>query len=919
MTPTRQLELLSVHEFENRYLARRFLGTDTEATLAGVATAPRVRLGVTRENFLRLPDLIALVGARAVPGQEPRVAAFPVEPLVSLADRFETYWRDLGAVAAALPGVHLEVVDPELWTLLRHVSAIAASVPRKRLLLALGAVCDEVLTGPWRVLIDPTTVCNLNCLYCRTFSPLVNPEHLPHSGRARLVPFDVLQRVLEDCKALGVEIVSLVGGAEPLTVPYLDDLLRELGRLGMRMDLSTNGTLMNRERANAMIASGCFDSVTVSVSAATAETYGVMHPANGHLFGPLLENLRTLVSLRREAGVGHPRLSFLFALTRLNVHELEAAVELAADLGCDIIKFQLLHVDDWNRHLKLDPEQAGTLSERLRRAKARAEERGLYWDTYIEPQQAGLDQERGSWSDFMFRRGCLVGWYFSYLSFKQDVMLCCGQKEISTLDRHRGSFVELWRSERYRLFRLHAKHLGAGYDLRCDNGRLLADAFCRCCDNHHFQREVETMLHETELERFMTTSRKDFDEESPLRLLGLEVLDPLEREEGRDHVLCGAPCYIRVSFEVLRVTTDSLIQLSLVTTHPTEKAIWSTTLLPPERLGPAVLVYRLDRLDLLDDLAPALVVAVVQTAGDLQRSFRDAGLRRGLRVLSPRRKGGGLLPLSHRLTVRNRDLFAPLKRNFRREHLSSNIVLHSAEVTNERGEPTTTLGQGRHRIRFVFSFLDTVLAPLFRLQLFYLEDPEVHRIFFFGTNNYRHGQGLRPLLGRVTVDLELTPGRLPAGAYQLGLSVLQSEAAEACSFLEHTLELSVPGTEVRRRLDDLAPLHGRLVDPQAPAEVVRRRFLAPALAAALGVRAGLWPAGTWAWWWRHRTKGLARWLSDELDPKEVEALQTRMDNVQQSFEATREELRQLAGNLVELRSVLSQGGSAGKEEDGERS
>lgn len=100
-------------------------------------------------------------------------------------------------------------------------------------------------SGPWRITFDtnPDT-CNMRCIMCE--------EHSPHSGlqaarrregrQRRLMPFDLIRRVVTDAAPRGLrEIVPSTMG-EPLLYEHFDDILDLCSRYGVRLNLTTNGT-----------------------------------------------------------------------------------------------------------------------------------------------------------------------------------------------------------------------------------------------------------------------------------------------------------------------------------------------------------------------------------------------------------------------------------------------------------------------------------------------------------------------------------------------------------------------------------------------------------------------------------------------------------------------------------------------------
>jgi len=201
----------------------------------------------------------------------------------------------------------------------------------------------EVGTGPWRVTFDtnPDT-CNLHCIMCE--------EHSPHSPlqkarRAekrprRLMPIDLIRRVVADAATNGLrEIIPSTMG-EPLLYEHFDDILALCSKHKVQLNLTTNGTFPRLgAQAWAERIVPVTSDVKISWNGATKETQeAVMIGCN---WEKVLANVRTFIAVRdAHAARGGNRCRVTFQLTFLeaNVAELPGIVKLAIDLGVDRVK-----------------------------------------------------------------------------------------------------------------------------------------------------------------------------------------------------------------------------------------------------------------------------------------------------------------------------------------------------------------------------------------------------------------------------------------------------------------------------------------------------------------------------------------------------------------------------------------------------
>lgn len=792
--------LFSEFDYENELLYAHTLGRgDFHRQRTRLATAEAVTIAVDRGNFHKLPRIVARALAARPGGDTAPAEALPRFELDPLADLHLRFAAHLEALAGLPPlgevRFSFELHDGELLAYLEQAAEASLSFDQKAVRLAMGVVSDAVFTGPYRILIDPTTTCNLDCVYCRAFSPLVHHNVAPEHRRTHL-GLDLFRQLIRQAAELDVRQVSLVGGAEPTSVPHFDAIVEELGRANLPTDISTNGTLLGAgRRAELMVDSGVFHSITFSISAASGEVYELVHPRSAKLWPRLLRNAETIARRRAERGTGQPTLIYLFALLNTNFHEIEDAVRLAARLGFDSIWFQLLHAEQWSRHLALTPEQRAELPEVLGRAEALARELGLGWETYIAAQAEHLDDgEEAAWSDFMYRQGCLVGWYFSYVSYNGELNFCCGAKEVERLGRTTAGgsaldYAGAWGSDRYRFFRQSAKFLSDRVNIHCRNHHLLSDAFCRSCDNHNFDAEVRQMLAQTGLGRFL---RRDAGLQraflgdfagapdaplppvtSPVTLERLEVVDgalPDEEagetaEAGAVTVQSGAPLTVRVRYRASRPALHHRLRLRLTLTQFHEVTVSRVELpLGAEAHAPGeagTLDVTIERF-LAGGTAPlALRADVAFREGELDRYYEGSGLRLPLRPRFDPRHGGGLVPLPHRWQV---ERHLPDDAPFQAPAESALVEGFGLTLRDGEGRAVEALQRDAPAtLEFALTALWPLARPCFRVQL-YLLDPR-QETFLFGSHTERHGLELPELWGPITLRLEIPRLALVAGAY----------------------------------------------------------------------------------------------------------------------------------------------------------
>jgi len=161
-----------------------------------------------------------------------------------------------------------------------------------------------------------TNRCTARCLACCEES---GPDK---AWRDELTRDEALDLAGAICDA-GIPYVAF-GGGEPLGVAHSWEIFERLVAGGVALKLETDGSRIDDAGADRIAALGV-DCVQISIDGATAATHERMRP--GQRFAAAVGAIERLVA----RGV---RPQFVFVPTRLNLHEIGAAFDLAAALGC---------------------------------------------------------------------------------------------------------------------------------------------------------------------------------------------------------------------------------------------------------------------------------------------------------------------------------------------------------------------------------------------------------------------------------------------------------------------------------------------------------------------------------------------------------------------------------------------------------
>ena len=208
-------------------------------------------------------------------------------------------------------------------------------------------------SAPLLVTWQLTRDCDLACLHCCTES--APGKRLPDE----LTRAEAL-RVAAEIIANEIPYVMLCGG-EPLVSPHFIEVAEALGRGGVHLKIETNGQRLDAEAVR-HLATLPIRSIQVSLDGDTQEVYARQRP------GGSLAKAHDACRRIRIAGIP---LEITFAPSRLNIHEAEAVIRRARQLGA--FRFntgKLMRIGTaarhWNR-LEPSPEEYSAFRAMLAR------------------------------------------------------------------------------------------------------------------------------------------------------------------------------------------------------------------------------------------------------------------------------------------------------------------------------------------------------------------------------------------------------------------------------------------------------------------------------------------------------------------------------------------------------------------------
>jgi len=233
--------------------------------------------------------------------------------------------------------------------------------------------------GPVRMELHPTDRCNLNCIFCWRSSKKSGEQELSE---------EKLLSIVREAAEMGVKEWIVSGGGEPLMRKETTlKVLKEIKKYGMWGLLTTNGTLLTERDAEFLVKIG-WDQVQFSIDGPNAQINDFLRPPNS--FNRITKAVKNLRKIRDKMGSRKPYIGFNTIITRFNYNKLTEMIELAKEVGSELVYLEPVYPGYSDIRVELNEEEMKELKKEVKRAVKRAKELGIDTnaETFLEVQLA---------------------------------------------------------------------------------------------------------------------------------------------------------------------------------------------------------------------------------------------------------------------------------------------------------------------------------------------------------------------------------------------------------------------------------------------------------------------------------------------------------------------------------------------------
>lgn len=179
--------------------------------------------------------------------------------------------------------------------------------------------------------LETSRMCNLKCLYCYSEAGQKLENELT---------LDEIKNVADQAVALGVKVITIIGGGEPMIVPYILDMIDYLSQLPVKINLFTNATLLTPFKARFLAERHV--SVVTKFNSLKAEVQDELAGVPGS-FEKIQAGIQFLLDAGYASSPDLP-LGLETVICKQNVNEIESMWRYARDRGYhpyfEVITFQ---------------------------------------------------------------------------------------------------------------------------------------------------------------------------------------------------------------------------------------------------------------------------------------------------------------------------------------------------------------------------------------------------------------------------------------------------------------------------------------------------------------------------------------------------------------------------------------------------
>jgi len=322
---------------------------------------------------------------------------------------------------------------------------------------------SEAFTGPLSVQIDLTNQCNNNCIGCWCNSPLLGDKAMDPETKKKELPFELVKKLIDELDEMCVREIYLTGGGEPFMHPKVMEIIEYIKSKGIGCDMSTNFTLISKERAEKLVDLGV-DHMNVSMWAGTPEGYIKTHPNKTDKdFYKMRDTLIYIANLKNKEGKKRPIINIYNVISNLNYDEIKEMINFVFLVKADSVEFTMMDpVEGKTEILLLNEEQRCKLIKEVNKVRNYVNKKNAEFGVELKinaleqflRRVSNEESKKGKYdSNIVDTIPCYAGWTFARIMANGDILSCLKSHLMPIGNIHKQIFKKVWYSKKQRLFR----------------------------------------------------------------------------------------------------------------------------------------------------------------------------------------------------------------------------------------------------------------------------------------------------------------------------------------------------------------------------------------------------------------------------------------------------------------------------------
>lgn len=354
----------------------------------------------------------------------------------------------------------------------------------------LGAYSDKLFIGPRYVKFHINSRCNFNCLFCWYHSKLVKNHH-----EKRDWSFEKFKELIDDCCAMGVEAISILGEGEPFLHPRISDMIDYIKKRNMCITIDTNCSFDTSKLKKILD----IDLLRINISAATPEKHRkIQFQKSDSMFYRVLKNIRHISEVKKKLKLEKPVLHIVYIINKYNFEDIEKMLELCSNFDIEYIEFKLMQASSYTKSIILSKRNISKLKHIIKTAlkKENIKFKTNLNDLYNIINRSDFLREIVSLKDYNRilyftappspNMRCYAGWYYIHIDMAGNVFSCCNHQQFLIGNIYKDRLKNIWDSKKFHEVRMKYK-----YDI--DLGKKLW-AECRYCPMIEFNKDIQSKI-----------------------------------------------------------------------------------------------------------------------------------------------------------------------------------------------------------------------------------------------------------------------------------------------------------------------------------------------------------------------------------------------------------------------------------------